>query len=37
MTDLNKKLNGGVLMDVINLEQTKIAEASGAVAVMALV
>lgn len=28
--------NGGVIMDVINAEQAKIAEASGAVAVMAL-
>ncbi len=34
--DVFKKLNGGVIMDVINTEQAKIAEASGAVAVMAL-
>lgn len=27
---------GGVIMDVANVEQTKIAEAAGAVAVMAL-
>lgn len=31
-----EKLNGGVIMDVINAEQAKIAEAAGAVAVMAL-
>jgi pyridoxal 5'-phosphate synthase pdxS subunit len=40
-TDLVKKalpqmLKGGVIMDVVNAEQAKIAEASGAVAVMAL-
>src|SRR6187455_2450659 len=29
-------LKGGVIMDVVNLEQAKIAEGSGAVAVMAL-
>jgi pyridoxal 5'-phosphate synthase pdxS subunit len=29
-------LKGGVIMDVVNAEQAKIAEASGAVAVMAL-
>lgn len=31
-----EKLKGGVIMDVINAEQAKIAEAAGAVAVMAL-
>lgn len=31
-----KKLYGGVIMDVTNVEQAKIAEAAGAVAVMAL-
>lgn len=40
-TDLVKKalpqmLKGGVIMDVVNAEQAKIAEAAGAVAVMAL-
>lgn len=34
--DVFEKLNGGVIMDVINTEQAKIAEAAGAVAVMAL-
>ena len=29
-------LKGGVIMDVVNVEQAKIAEDSGAVAVMAL-
>ena len=33
---LNDKLAGGVIMDVVNAEQAKIAESSGAVAVMAL-
>lgn len=33
---LNHKLAGGVIMDVVNAEQAKIAENSGAVAVMAL-
>ncbi|HHY10798.1 MAG TPA: pyridoxal 5'-phosphate synthase lyase subunit PdxS [Firmicutes bacterium] len=33
---LNEQLAGGVIMDVINAEQAKIAENSGAVAVMAL-
>ena len=33
---LAKMLKGGVIMDVINVEQAKIAEAAGAVAVMAL-
>ena len=33
---LNKELVGGVIMDVVNAEQARIAEASGAVAVMAL-
>jgi len=43
MTTINKdkveiinKLNGGVIMDVVNPEQAKIAEEAGAVAVMAL-
>lgn len=30
------QLKGGVIMDVVNAEQAKIAEAAGAVAVMAL-
>ena len=34
--DINEKLKGGVIMDVINAEQAKIAEAAGAVSVMAL-
>mmetsp|Transcript_15964 Transcript_15964/g.18038 ORF Transcript_15964/g.18038 Transcript_15964/m.18038 type:complete len:307 (-) Transcript_15964:1117-2037(-) len=34
--DLAKMFKGGVIMDVINVEQAKIAEAAGAVAVMAL-
>ncbi len=34
--DLRKKLQGGVIMDVVNPEQAKIAENAGAVAVMAL-
>ena len=34
--DLAEKLKGGVIMDVVNVEQTKIAEKAGAVAVMAL-
>ena len=33
---LARMLKGGVIMDVINVEQAKIAEAAGAVAVMAL-
>jgi len=33
---LAKMLKGGVIMDVMNVEQAKIAEAAGAVAVMAL-
>ena len=33
---LAKMLKGGVIMDVINVEQAKIAEKAGAVAVMAL-
>merc|ERR550514_1542455 len=33
---LAQMLKGGVIMDVMNVEQAKIAEASGAVAVMAL-
>ena len=33
---LSKKLKGGVIMDVTSPEQAKIAEAAGAVAVMAL-
>ena len=34
--NLAKKLKGGVIMDVSNVEQAKIAEAAGAIAVMAL-
>ncbi len=34
--DLAKSLKGGVIMDVVNVEQAKIAEEAGAVAVMAL-
>ena len=34
--DLAETLKGGVIMDVINVEQAKIAEEAGAVAVMAL-
>lgn len=34
--DINEKLKGGVIMDVINAEQARIAEAAGAVSVMAL-
>ena len=33
---LAKMLKGGVIMDVVNVEQAKIAEEAGAVAVMAL-
>lgn len=33
---LAKMLKGGVIMDVVNVEQARIAEAAGAVAVMAL-
>jgi pyridoxal 5'-phosphate synthase pdxS subunit len=33
---LARMLKGGVIMDVVNVEQAKIAEAAGAVAVMAL-
>lgn len=33
---IESKLKGGVIMDVVNVEQAKIAEAAGAVAVMAL-
>lgn len=33
---LAQMLKGGVIMDVMNAEQAKIAEAAGAVAVMAL-
>ncbi|QQY78965.1 pyridoxal phosphate synthase yaaD subunit [Keratinibaculum paraultunense] len=36
VNELNNKLIGGVIMDVVNPEQAKIAENSGAVAVMAL-
>lgn len=36
MTNINEKLIGGVIMDVINVEQAKIAQEAGAVAVMAL-
>ncbi|MEQ1849725.1 MAG: pyridoxal 5'-phosphate synthase lyase subunit PdxS [Candidatus Peribacteraceae bacterium] len=35
-SDLAKMLKGGVIMDVVNAEQAKIAEAAGASAVMAL-
>lgn len=34
-TELSKKLKGGVIMDVVNAEEAKIAERAGAVAVMA--
>ncbi len=34
--ELAEQLKGGVIMDVVNAEQAKIAEAAGAVAVMAL-
>ena len=34
--ELHKQLAGGVIMDVVNVEQAKIAEAAGAVEVMAL-
>ena len=34
--EVHKQLDGGVIMDVVNVEQAKIAEAAGAVAVMAL-
>ncbi len=34
--DLARMLKGGVIMDVVNVEQAQIAEAAGAVAVMAL-
>ncbi|MBW4829705.1 MAG: pyridoxal 5'-phosphate synthase lyase subunit PdxS [Clostridiaceae bacterium] len=34
--ELDEKLRGGVIMDVVNVEQAKIAEEAGAVAVMAL-
>ena len=36
LMDINEKLKGGVIMDVINPEQARIAEAAGAVSVMAL-
>ena len=35
-TGLAEMLKGGVIMDVVNAEQARIAEAAGAVAVMAL-
>ena len=35
-TGLAEMLKGGVIMDVVNAEQAKIAESAGAVAVMAL-
>ena len=35
-TELSEKLRGGVIMDVVNAEEAKIAERAGAVAVMAL-
>src|SRR5699024_6380820 len=34
--EVHKQLAGGVIMDVVNVGQAKIAEAAGAVAVMAL-
>ena len=34
--EIHKQLAGGVIMDVVNVEQAKIAEAAGAVAIMAL-
>ena len=34
--EVHKQLAGGVIMDVVNVEQAKIAEAAGAVSVMAL-
>lgn len=34
--DIFEKLSGGVIMDVTNVEQAKIAEKAGACAVMAL-
>ena len=34
--NLAQMLKGGVIMDVVNVEEAKIAEAAGAVAVMAL-
>ena len=33
--NLAQMLKGGVIMDVVNVEEAKIAEAAGAVAVMA--
>lgn len=36
LQELNETLRGGVIMDVVNAEQAKIAQESGAVAVMAL-
>lgn len=35
-SELSEKLRGGVIMDVVNAEEAKIAERAGAVAVMAL-
>src|SRR5437764_873904 len=35
-TGLSEMLKGGVIMDVVNADQARIAEAAGAVAVMAL-
>ena len=34
--NIYRQLKGGVIMDVVNPEQAKIAESAGAVAVMAL-
>lgn len=34
--EVHKQLAGGVIMDVVNVEQAKIAEVAGAVAIMAL-
>lgn len=36
MKQINERLKGGVIMDVVSVQQAKIAEAAGAVAVMAL-
>lgn len=36
LEEVHKQLKGGVIMDVVNVEQAKIAEKAGAVAVMAL-
>ncbi|HHW71530.1 MAG TPA: pyridoxal 5'-phosphate synthase lyase subunit PdxS [Clostridiales bacterium] len=36
VSEINDRLCGGVIMDVVNVEQARIAESAGAVAVMAL-